>query len=409
MARPIRDLSATRATYDKNRRAYHTALRDFHGRVRTLLAREGLHPIITYRVKEFDSYVGKLARLRKSQAHGPILVRDLLGLRVVCPFLDETERVQELLVNHFPVAEVEHKGVNLSLAEFGYESVHLLVRLPKGTPSTLLPHTKRLCEVQLSTILQDAWARIEHELVYKADRSVPKAAIRRKLAAVSATLTLADVVFQETRDDLTELHDQGARRRESAQSFVFDDGTKPLAALPRELSRLARRHRTLRDPKSRDLENLIVEALRAHSTGELEEAIHLYSHVLRLRLRNGAIRSMIYNHRGIAHLTLSQPARAIRDFTSAVRWNAENFRAYFNRGLAYRALGKPVMALREFRRAVDAHEVEANAHYAIAQVLAELGRQREARRECDRALALNPKLRGAKVLKECLQTSQCRR
>jgi putative GTP pyrophosphokinase len=380
-------------------------LRHFHERVRTLLAREGLHPIITYRVKKFDSYVGKLARLRKSQAHGPILVRDLFGLRVVCPFLDDTERAQELLVKHFPVAEVEHKGVNLSLAEFGYESVHLLVRLPKGTPSRLLPHTKRLCEVQLSTILQDAWARIEHELVYKADRSVPKSAIRRKLAAVSATLTLADVVFQETRDDLTALHDQGARRRESAQSFVFDDGTKPLAASPRELSRLASRHRTLRDPKSRDLESLIVEALRAHSSGELKDAIHLYSRVLRLRLPNGVIRSMIYNHRGIAHLTLSQPARAIRDFTSAVRWNAENFRAYFNRGLSYRALGKPVMALREFRRAVDAHEVEANAHYAIAQVLTELGRRREARRECDRALALNPKLRGAKALKERLQTS----
>ena len=409
MARQFPDLSKARATYDKNRRAYHTALRDFHRRMRTLLAREQLHPIITYRVKEFDSYVGKLARLRKSQAHGPILVRDLLGLRVVCPFLDETERVQELLVKHFSVAEIEHKGVNLSLAEFGYESVHLLVRLPKSNPSTLLPHTKRLCEVQLSTILQDAWARIEHELVYKADRSVPKAAIRRKLAAVSATLTLADVVFQETRDDLTELHDQGARRRESAQSFVFEYGTQPLAASPRELSRLARRHRTLRDPKSGDLEDLIVEALRAHSTGDLEEAIHLYSHVLRLRLPSGAIRSMIYNHRGIAHLTLSRPARAIRDFTSAVRWNAENSRAYFNRGLAYRALGKPVMALRELRRAVDAHGVEANAHYAIALVLAELGRQREARRECDRSLALNPELRGAKVLKERLQTNQCRR
>jgi putative GTP pyrophosphokinase len=400
------DLPEARATYDRNRRAYHAALRAFHGRVRTLLTREGLHPLITYRVKEFDSYVGKLARLRKSQPHGRILVRDLLGLRVVCPFLDESERVQKLLVDHLPVTEVEHKGSNLSLAEFGYESVHLLVRLPKRPPFTLLPDTKRLCEIQISTILQDAWARIEHELVYKADRSVPKAAIRRKLAALSATLTLADVVFQETRDDLTELHDQGARRRASAQSFVFDDATEPFAASPQELSRLARRQRTLRDPKSRDLENLIVEALQAHSAGNLQEAIRLYSHALHLRLPSGAIRSMIYNHRGIAHLTLSQPDRAMRDFASAVRWNPENFRAYFNRGLGYRALGKPVLALREFRRAVDSQEVEASAHYAMAQVLVELGRPEEARRECDRALALKPKLRGPKVLRERLQTRQ---
>ena len=406
MARAIPDLSKMRATYDKSRKAYHAALRSFHGEVRKILAREGLHPIITHRVKEFDSYLDKLTRLRKSQARSPILLRDLFGLRVVCPFLDETERIRELLVKHFQVAEVEHKGANRPLAEFGYESVHILVRLPKGTLPTLLPHTKGLCEVQVCTILQHAWAQIEHELIYKADRSVPKSAIRRKLAAVSATLTLADVVFQETRDHLGELHGQGIRRRESAQRLVFDDGAKPLAASPREVSQLARWQRTLPDPKSRDLESLILEALGAHTTGDLEKAIQLYSQVLRLRLPNRAIRSMIYNHRGIAHLALSQLARAIRDFTNAVRWNPESFRAYFNRGLAHRALGKPAMALRDLMRAADAHEVEGDAHYAIAQVLAELGRQREARAACDRALALNPNLQGAKALKQSLQVGR---
>ena len=373
-----------------------------------MLAKQRLRPIITHRVKELDSYIDKLARLRKLKSRGPIVVRDLFGLRVVCPFLDETERVQELLVEHFRVAEIEHKGAARSLAEFGYESVHLLVRLPKGTLPTLLPHTRALCEVQVCTILQHAWAQIEHELVYKADRSVPKSAIRRKLAAVSATLTLADVVFQEARDDLAELHGQRTRRREGAQR-LFDDEAKPLAAPPREVSQLARRQRTLPNPTSRDLESLVVEALQAHSAGDLEEAIHLYSEVLRLRLPNRAIRSMIYNHRGIAHLALSRPARAIRDFTNAARWNAENLRAYFNRGLAHRALGRRTAALRDLRRAAAADEVEGNARYAIAQVLTEMGRLREARIECDRALASNPNLRGASVLKESLQQARGRR
>jgi len=408
MARAIPDFSRARAAYDKNRSAYHTVLRGFHRRVRALLAKEELHPIITYRVKGFDSYLAKLARLRKLQGQSRIVVRDLFGLRVVCSFLDETERVQELLVKHFPVTEVEQKGVDRSLAEFGYESVHLLVRLQREAESRLLPHTKWLCEVQVRTILQDAWAQIEHELVYKADPSVPKSAIRRKLAAVSATLTLADVVFQEVRDEVTELHEHGVRRRESAQALVFDDGEEPLAASTQEMSQLTRPDRTLRDPKSRDLESLIVQALQAHGANDLEKAIHLYSRVLRQRLPNRAIRSMIYNHRGIAHLALSRPARALRDFTNAVRWNPENFRAYHNRGLSYRALAKPAMALREFRRALGAGEAEANAHYAIAQVLAELGRYREARVECEEALALNRNLRGAKALKERLQNARGR-
>jgi len=78
MARATPDLSKTRAIYDKNRNAYRTALRGFHGRVRALLAKEGLRPVITYRVKGFESYLAKLARLRKSQARGLILMRDVL-------------------------------------------------------------------------------------------------------------------------------------------------------------------------------------------------------------------------------------------------------------------------------------------------------------------------------------------
>ena len=172
------------------------------------------------------------------------------------------------------------------------------------------------------------------------------------------------------------------------------------------MTQLAKRDRTVPNSKRRDLEILIVEALRAHSSNELEEAIRLYGDVLHLRLPNRTIRSMIYNHRGIAHLTLSRPARAIRDFRSAVRWNGENFRAYFNLGLAHRGLGKPATALRAFKRALAGHEVEGEAQYAIAQVLAELGRRREARSACDRALALKPNLRGAKALRETLQKSQ---
>jgi putative GTP pyrophosphokinase len=39
--------------------------------------------------------------------------------------------------------------------------------------------------VQLRTILQDAWAEVEHELIYKSDIKLPNASIRRKLAALT--------------------------------------------------------------------------------------------------------------------------------------------------------------------------------------------------------------------------------
>jgi putative GTP pyrophosphokinase len=398
MARATPNPSRSRALYERTLRSYQAALRDLHGRVEAVLAREGLRATVTCRVKSFESYLEKLARLRKPARGRPVVVRDLLGLRVVCTFLDETERVRDLLIEHFPVAEVEHKGLEQSLAEFGYESLHVLVRLPAEPAFELVPHTRRLCEVQVRTILQDAWARIEHELVYKSDASLPRSAVRRKLAAVSATLTLADVIFQEVRDSQDELRQRGAHRRESVRRAAFADAPVPLATTPREMTRLARPDPALRDPRSRDLESRIVEALWLHSAGELEAAIRLYGGLLRLRLPNAGIRSMIYNHRGIAHLTLGHARRALRDFDRAIRIDPENFRAHYNRGLCRRALGEPERALGDLRRAVESHEIEASARYAMAQVLADLGRTRRARAECERALALRPDLEGARAL-----------
>jgi putative GTP pyrophosphokinase len=403
MPRTTSSPSRTRALYEHNLHSYRLALRALRGRIEALLAREEVRATVTCRVKSVESYLEKLARLRRESEGRPAVVRDLLGLRVVCPFLDETERVRDLLLEHFPVVEVEQKGPLHSLSEFGYESLHLLIRLPAKTAITLLPATRRLCEVQVRTILQDAWAQIEHELVYKSDRSLPRAALRRKLAAVSATLTLADVVFQEVHDAQSELRQRGAQRRESARLAAFAGEPPPLATTPLDMTRLARPDPALRDPRTRDIESRIVEALWFHSTGQLEPAIRLYGRILRLRLPSRVVRSMIYNHRGIAQLALSQPERALRDFDRALHFDPENGRAHYNRGLCYRALGQPERALRELRRAAGDHAIEASARYAMAQVLADLGRRRRARAECDRALVLNPKLEEARSLAEALE------
>ena len=68
------------------------------------------------------------------------------------------------------------------------------------------------------------------------------------------------------------------------------------------------------------------------------------------------------------------------------------------RGLAYRVQEELELALGDFRCAAVGHEVAAGAHFAIAQILAETGRLREARAECERALAVDPNLQGAKIL-----------
>ncbi|MBN1127457.1 MAG: hypothetical protein JXA71_00620, partial [Chitinispirillaceae bacterium] len=125
------------------------------------------------RVKSFDSYFDKLLGLLKTwDGKGATpCPADILGFRIVHPFLETLGMTERKLRVIFDFEEVERKGANLSFNAFGYQSIHLLVKLPrelvKAHPKADLP----LFEIQLRPILQDAWAEVEHELIYKKDSS----------------------------------------------------------------------------------------------------------------------------------------------------------------------------------------------------------------------------------------------
>lgn len=366
------DLDAIQTIHRERFSAYEQLLADFAQEVRAALEEAGLQPAVMFRVKALESFVDKLSRLRTADRGAA--VTDLLGIRVILPFLRDTELAHRVLAERFSVVQVEHKGADRSVQEFGYDSIHLLLRLPRGRLEAV-PGAKRVVEIQIRTILQDAWAQIEHRLVYKADGSMPRLGIRRKLAAVNATLSLADVIFEEIRDHEEELRERGERRR------AFERGdARPLSAPAAELTQLARPGHALRDAKSRELEQALMEALQTHSDGELERAVEMYGRILGKRQLSGEVRSMLYNHRGVAFLALDEVDGALRDFRRALRCDPQNGRAHYNLGLALRACGRPGPALRAFEIARERRETHAAAEAMIAELRAERTVRRRSRR-----------------------------
>lgn len=115
-------------------------------------------------------------------------------------FLEDIEQVESLIRQHFHVIEIEHKSAGKPVNEFSYQSIHLTIELPEEQFNGFIPYSGRTCEIQLRTILQDAWAEVEHELIYKANFTMLNESIKRKLASLNATLTLSDIIFQEIRD-----------------------------------------------------------------------------------------------------------------------------------------------------------------------------------------------------------------
>ena len=97
-------------------------------------------------------------------------ITDLAGVRIITYFPDTLAQVDRMLVDEFEIIEKSNKGATLLQEErFGYQSIHYLVKL-KGERARLAEYRNLkdgVVEIQIRTILQHAWAEIEHDIQYK--------------------------------------------------------------------------------------------------------------------------------------------------------------------------------------------------------------------------------------------------
>lgn len=393
---PAPSRAVTQKNYMNLRQTMEDTLQGVYLRLRKTLEDEGFTPTIKYRVKRFENYYGKLVKQLKQTNSSTAPITDLLGLRVVCPFLEDLENVERLISKNFKVIELERKGDIHSFREFGYDSVHMLIRLEGSSGDDLLAQASNVCEIQLRTILQDAWAEVEHELVYKSDIGFPNDSIRRKLASLNASLTLSDLIFQEIRDYQKEVRQKGLKRRQTVDSILERSNRISIAQLP-EVNGDETTTETQGDERDLDglgLEKLMFKALEAHSNKNFDLAILIYSRILRMKLQN-TIRSLIYNHRGMALFAQGDYSGALANFTKAIEFDGENARAYINRGLISRVQQLYDQSLKDYDTAISLCPDQLDGYWGRAQTCYEMKLFSRALEDCEQALNLQPDFRPA--------------
>jgi putative GTP pyrophosphokinase len=255
--------------------------------------------------------------------------------------------------------------------------------------------------------LQDAWSEVEHELIYKADVSPLDEALKRKLAALNATLTLSDTLFQEIRDYQRKRRIQLQKRRETFldQMLTDADGVVPGLQADEDLS--AARSQGERAPRAaaqarfegERIDDLLMEALTAHNNRRFEEAIGIYSSILAHDLQDH-IGSIVHVHRGMAYLALSDYDSALEDFSRSVELNPENCTAFHYRGLAYQVLQEYAMALEDFDCCLRLDPHRATALYSRGQVRFRMGDYTRALADCEQALNVAPEFAQARKLRQ---------
>ncbi len=129
-------------------------------------------------------------------------ITDLSAVRVITHFPNTIKEIDKLISSEFIVKERSDKSAELIHGEkFGYQSVHYLVKLKEDRSK--LSEYKRfsdsVTEIQIRTILQHAWAEIEHDIQYKSKSAIPSE-IRRRFMALAGMLEMADREFQSIQD-----------------------------------------------------------------------------------------------------------------------------------------------------------------------------------------------------------------
>ncbi len=386
--------------YEKRASRYRKVVKSLIDSLNSILSAEDRRLQVKGRVKTFEAFYRKLLLKAQEQVIDQPFdaIKDLVGIRITVPFLEDIQNIENSIRKFFTILEVDYKHRELSVREFGYDSTHFTIEIPKEISSRYRLQESLSCEIQLRTILQDAWAEVEHELVYKTSIDNVEDTIRRKLTALNATLSLADITFQEIKDY--------QRKRYSHLQERHRQLLDKVSTLPEKMGNQYRDRKDIEPlpplskddlAKSDNLNDLFVAAMNAHINNDLERAVEIYSHLIIISPNH-----YIYNHRGLVYFSLSQYELALEDFTTAIGIEPRDTRVYTNRGLTYRMLKQFELALEDFQQSLELNPLWSDTFYSRALTYYDMGDLKSAIEDCDSAIALKPDFKQAVRFKQFL-------
>jgi ppGpp synthetase/RelA/SpoT-type nucleotidyltranferase len=193
------DTEQCRAQYSAKRPFYERLVEEVCHTLKTRFSTIGFTPAtVVGRAKSVESFAQKIGRKRYENPFEQ--TTDLAGARVVCAYQPELDIVASVIDHCFEVVERIDKSSDLGVDRMGYNGRAFVVRLGSRNSGARYDDITNLkCEIQVRTILQDAWAIIDHHLVYKNEANTPDR-LRRDLNNVASLLEVAQDVFDKVRE-----------------------------------------------------------------------------------------------------------------------------------------------------------------------------------------------------------------
>ncbi|MEE9377513.1 MAG: tetratricopeptide repeat protein, partial [Candidatus Lokiarchaeia archaeon] len=357
-------------------------------------------PTIT-RVKKFESFFEKI--LRKKYFKNPFEdIKDILGLRIITYYEMDLGKVIDIIVNQFEVLEGPiDKGDLLKPSEFGYRSIHLIVRIDEKRKK--LPECreyKDLCaEIQIRTVIEHAWAEIQHHLDYEPAKSKVELPdnLKRRLDSLMALFEIAnrefDYIRKEYQSSFKKIVEEKDIKNYSKKYIQEIIKNNVLFFTNANFFYEQNQFQNLLDFTNAALEinpkftkALIVKGIVLYNLGQYEEALKCYDKAIEIDPND----KRAWVNKGVALRDLGQHDEALKCCDKALEINPKDKESWYNKGVALGDLGQHEEALKCYDKAIeiDPNNKELWVNKGVA--LGDLGQHDEALKCYDKAIEIDP-------------------
>ncbi len=161
---------------------------------------------VEHRVKAEKSLAGKL-QLKGDKYKDIFDITDLVGLRVITFYIDDVDKVASIVERLFEIDwenSIDKRKIH-EIDSFGYLSLHYICRVPESSYNDPEhPEINKIrFEVQMRTVLQHAWANMNHDTGYKSGVEIPLI-YKRNMSRLAGMLELVDDEFSRIRQEISD-------------------------------------------------------------------------------------------------------------------------------------------------------------------------------------------------------------
>jgi ppGpp synthetase/RelA/SpoT-type nucleotidyltranferase len=226
--------------YTTNRTNYKLLCQKVESIIKEILEAENISIHTTScRAKDIDSFAQKIEDPKYNNPKDQIT--DLSGIRIIAYVENDVEKINKLIENAFEIDYEKslNKTDELGVDKVGYRSVHYIAKLK--SQRLQLPEYKRFdglfFEIQIRTILQHAWAEIEHDKNYKFSGKLDDK-IKRRFKILAGLLELADREFDSLASEIDEITTQVEAATKSGELDIEINSTTLKSYLHTKFSKL---------------------------------------------------------------------------------------------------------------------------------------------------------------------------